>query len=52
MQSASSVVVDVQGRQWPAYVGIVLALLLLAAAVLQLGRPAERHPGRLGLGVR
>jgi uncharacterized membrane protein len=52
VQSTSSVVVDVHGRQWPAYAGIVLALLLLAAAVMQLGRPAERHPGRLGLGVR
>jgi hypothetical protein len=46
------VLVDVHGRQWPAYVGLVLAGLLVAAAVLVLERPEERQVGRLGLGVK
>jgi hypothetical protein len=52
VQSGTIVEVGVHGRQWPAYVGLVLAVLLVLAAVVQLGRPAERHSGRLGLGVR
>jgi hypothetical protein len=46
------VLVDVHGRQWPAYVGLVLAGLLVAAAALVLERPAERKAGRLGLGLK
>lgn len=46
------VLVGVHGRQWPAYVGLVLAGLLLVAAIAQLERPVQRHSGRLGLGVR
>jgi hypothetical protein len=46
------VLVDVHGRQWPAYVGLVLAGLLVAAAVLVLEQPEERQVGRLGLGVK
>jgi hypothetical protein len=46
------VLVEVHGRQWPAYVGLVLAGLLVAAAVLVLERPEEREMGRLGLGVK
>jgi hypothetical protein len=52
VQSGSLVAVGVHGRQWPAYVGLVLAVFLVLATVLQFGRPAERHSGRLGLGVR
>jgi hypothetical protein len=52
VQAGSLVAVGVHGRQWPAYAGLVLAALLVVAAVAQLGRPAERHSGRLGLGVR
>ena len=52
VQAGSLVAVGVHGRQWPAYAGLVLAALLAVTAVAQLGRPAERHSGRLGLGVR
>jgi hypothetical protein len=52
VQAGSLVAVGVHGRQWPAYVGLVLAGLLAAATVVQLGRPVERHSGRLGLGLR
>lgn len=52
VRSGSVLAVDVSGRQWPAYAGIVLALLLVTATVAQLGRPAERQSGQLGLGVR
>jgi hypothetical protein len=48
----SLVTVGVHGRQWPAYVGLVLAVLLVLATIAQFGRPVERHSGRLGLGVR
>ena len=44
--------VGVHVRQWPAYVGLVLAVFLVLATIVQLGRPLERHSGRLGLGVR
>ena len=46
------VVVDVHGRQWPSYVGLVLAVLLVVSAGAQLDRPDPRHSGRVGLGVR
>ena len=52
VQAGPLVAVGVHGRQWPAYAGLVLATLLAIAAVAQLGRPAARHRGRLGLGVR
>jgi hypothetical protein len=52
VQVGSIVAVGVHGRQWPAYAGLVLAVFLVLAAVVQLGRPVERHSGRLGLGVR
>jgi hypothetical protein len=52
VQAGSLVAVGVHGRQWPAYVGLVLAGLLAAATLEQLGRPLERHSGRLGLGAR
>ena len=52
VQSGSLVAVGVHGRQGPAYVGLVLAVFLVLATVLQFGQPAERHSGRLGLGVR
>jgi hypothetical protein len=52
VQAGSLVTVGVHGRQWPAYVGLVLAVLLVLATIVQLGRPVERHSGRLGLGVR
>jgi hypothetical protein len=52
VRSGSVLAVDVSGRQWAAYAGIVLALLLVITTVTQLGRPAERQSGRLGLGVR
>lgn len=52
VQSGSLVAVGVHGRQWPAYVGLVLAVFLVLATVLQFGQPAERPSGRLGLGVR
>jgi hypothetical protein len=52
IQTGSVVLVDVHGRQWPAYAGIVLAVLLVLAAATQLTRPAQQHSGRLGLGVR
>lgn len=45
------VLVDVQDRQWPAYAGLVLAGLLVAAAVLVLEQPVEREVGRFGLGL-
>jgi hypothetical protein len=51
-QAGSIVVIGVHGRQWPAYVGLVLAVFLVLAAVAQFDRPAERHSGRVGLGVR
>jgi uncharacterized membrane protein len=50
--SGSLVIVGVHGRQWPAYVGLVLATLLVMAAVAQLEQPEKRHSGRLGIGVR
>jgi len=52
VQAGSIVAVGVHGRQWPAYVGLVFAVFLVLAAVVRLGRPVERHSGRLGLGVR
>lgn len=52
VQSGSLVAVGVHGRQWPAYAGLVLAVFLVLAAVVQLDRPVESHSGRLGLGVR
>jgi hypothetical protein len=52
VQAGPLVAVGVHGRQWPAYAGLVLATLLAVTAVAQLGRPAERHRGRLGPGVR
>jgi hypothetical protein len=52
VQVGSVVMVGVHGRQWPAYLGLVLAAFLVAAAVVQFGRQAEHHAGRLGLGVR
>ena len=52
VQAGSLVAVGVHGRQWPAYVGLVLAVFLVLATIVQLGRPVERHTGRLGLGVR
>jgi hypothetical protein len=52
VQAGSLVTVGVHGRQWPAYVGLVLAVFLVLATMVRLGRPVERHGGRLGLGVR
>ena len=52
VQEGSLVAEGENGKQWPAYAGLVLAALLVIAAVAQLRRPAERHSGRLGLGVR
>jgi hypothetical protein len=52
VQSGTIVAVGVHGRQWPAYVGLVLAAGLVGAAVAQLGRPAEQPSGRLRLGTR
>ena len=48
------VVVDVHARQWPAYLGLVLAGLLVLAAVVRVARPrpAEEPPRHLVLGVR
>jgi hypothetical protein len=52
VQSGTAVMVGVYGRQWPAYVGLVLAVLLALAAVVRLGR-LEQHPSdRVSLGVR
>jgi hypothetical protein len=52
VQARSLVTVGVHGRQWPAYAGLVLAVFLVLATIVQFGRPVERHAGRLGLGVR
>jgi hypothetical protein len=52
VQSGSLVAIGVHGRQWPAYAGLVLAVFLVLATVVQLGRPAERPSGQLSLGVR
>jgi hypothetical protein len=52
VRSGSVLAVDVSGRQWPAYAGIVLAVLLVTATMAQLRQPVERQSGRLGLGVR
>jgi hypothetical protein len=52
VQAGSLVTVGVHGRQWSAYVGLVLAVFFVLATIVQLGRPVERHSGRLGLGVR
>jgi uncharacterized membrane protein YjdF len=50
--SGSIVVVGVHGRQWPGYVGLVLAALLVVAAVAQLERPeARRRRPELHLGT-
>lgn len=46
------VAVGVHGRQWPAHVGLVLAVFLVLATVVQFGRAAERQSGQLHLGVR
>jgi hypothetical protein len=44
--------VGVHGRQWPAYVGLTLAALLIIAAFAEVGNVTERPNRRLGLGVR
>jgi hypothetical protein len=46
------VFVGVHGRQWPAYVGLTLAALLIIAAFAEVGNVTERPARRLGLGVR
>jgi hypothetical protein len=46
MKAGSVVAVDVHGRQWPAYVGLVLAISLVLAAVAQLAqRPSGMRAG-------
>jgi uncharacterized membrane protein len=50
--TSPSVVVDLHGPRWPAYLGLMLAGLLVLAAVVRSTRPVEESPRHLGLGVR
>jgi hypothetical protein len=52
VKTGPAVLVDVHGRQWPAYVGLALAVLLVVVAAVELIRSHEERPGRLGYGVR
>jgi hypothetical protein len=52
VNSGGVVLVGVHGREWPAFAGLVLAILLVVAAAAQLERPAESHRRRVRLGVR
>lgn len=52
VHTGSVVLVDVSGRQWPAYVGLVLAAFLALVSAAQAAEPVEHHRGRVGLGVR
>ena len=52
VHSGGLVVVGVHGRQWPGYVGVVLAALIALVALIRLELPHRRDAPRVRLEVR